>query len=221
MSHNQTFKENLSEIKRLLEIHVELTGDEPGRRANVEVLNKSGIVLLVACWEAFVEDLATSSFDFLLSHARDHKIFSAKVRTLASKNIRISNNHEDVWLLAGRGWENVLKSHRDAVMKKHVTNFHTPRAFQVDTLFEEMVGYKKLSSKWYWQNMSKEEAINKLEDLVTLRGSIAHRVSTSQSVTKSAVNNNASLIARIVAISSNELRKHIFNLTKQYPWEKV
>ena len=58
---------NLSEIARLLEIHKEISGPGPGYKHNVQVLNKSAIVLLLACWEAYVEDLAESAFNFMLS----------------------------------------------------------------------------------------------------------------------------------------------------------
>ena len=49
-------RENMREVNRLLEIHWELTGGQPGRRHGVEVLNKSAIVLITACWESLVED---------------------------------------------------------------------------------------------------------------------------------------------------------------------
>jgi hypothetical protein len=54
----RAFNDNVAETERLIDIHSALTGKERGYRHNVEVLNKSGIVLLVACWEAFIEDLA-------------------------------------------------------------------------------------------------------------------------------------------------------------------
>jgi hypothetical protein len=49
--HVRLLVSNVVEVESLLKIHRKLTGPGPGRR-HVEVLNKSGIVVLVACWEA-------------------------------------------------------------------------------------------------------------------------------------------------------------------------
>ena len=43
-SHKILWK-NLSEVKRLIEIHTQITGGKPGFKHKVEVLNKSAIVL--------------------------------------------------------------------------------------------------------------------------------------------------------------------------------
>ncbi len=68
--HMETLIANVGEVRRLLGIHERLTAKKVRRREGVEVLNKSGIVLLVACWEAFVEDLAVPSFEALVAQAR-------------------------------------------------------------------------------------------------------------------------------------------------------
>ena len=221
MNHVTTFNENIQAINRLLEIHEEITGIKPGYRANVEVLNKSGVVLLVACWEAFIEDLASSSFDFLLSNAKDHTAFPDKVLTLSSKVFWDSKDERGVWLLADSGWKSILQSHKSKVIEHHIGNFNTPRAAQIDTLFESLVGLKSLSSKWYWQKMSSEQAKKKLGDLITLRGSIAHRVETSRAVKKDAVSKNGDFINRLAFISSNTLREYLHSRVGKYPWDEV
>ena len=66
------FLQNLAEVERLLEIHSQVAGAGRGRKHNVEVLNKSAIVLLVACWEAFIEDLAAAGLAALVDGPADH-----------------------------------------------------------------------------------------------------------------------------------------------------
>src|ERR1035438_1961739 len=87
-----TFASNIAEVRRLVAIHERLTGKGPGRRVDVETLNKSGIVLLVACWEAFVEDLADAAFEFLLTNASEHSVFPASVLAGASEPLRIDKD---------------------------------------------------------------------------------------------------------------------------------
>ena len=67
--HILNVRTNLSQIVRLLDIHTHLTGAGPGRRRDVQVLNKSAVLLLVATWEAYVEDLAISACRFAVENA--------------------------------------------------------------------------------------------------------------------------------------------------------
>ncbi|MGH8430221.1 MAG: HEPN domain-containing protein, partial [Solimonas sp.] len=58
--------ENVDEVDRLRRIHSLITTEGPGRKYNVEVLHKSGIVLLVACWEAFIEDCVAGALEHMI-----------------------------------------------------------------------------------------------------------------------------------------------------------
>lgn len=217
MKHFEIYNKNITEINHLLRIRTALK-DTPGFRRNLEILNKSTIVLLVACWEAYVEELATISFDFLLLHAPDHKTFPAKVLTQASKVFWDSKDERGVWGLADDGWKTILTSHRDKIINEYLGNFHTPRPAQIDKLFESLIGLSTLSSNWHWRNMTNAKAKKKLEDLITLRGSIAHRVSTTRSITLKYTFECAYLLARLGMISSNTVRNFIHTRTGEYPW---
>jgi len=186
----------------------------------MEVLNKSAIVLLVACWEAFVEDLATDAFDYLLQYGHDHTVFPPKLLALATKDVRESQDARAVWRLAGDGWRDVLQAHRQVTLAELVGKVNTPRPRQVDAMFENLLGVR-ISSEWRWQGMSATSARQLLEDLVILRGDIAHRVTTSRYVYKKNVVDAAYLIFRLAARSSNYVRKFVRKQTGQYPWMVV
>src|SRR5882724_2606528 len=68
--HIVTLLRNLFDVNGLMDIHEALTGADPGRRRGVEILNKSALVLLVACWEAYIEDLAAAGSKQLIRHAK-------------------------------------------------------------------------------------------------------------------------------------------------------
>ena len=74
-SHLKSLLNNASEVERLVEIHAKVAGKGRGRRIGVEVLNKSAIVLLVACWESFIEDVASSAFNIILDKAKTPEAF--------------------------------------------------------------------------------------------------------------------------------------------------
>lgn len=69
--HIANLRSNVAEVKRLISIHAQLTGDGPGRRYDVQVLNKSAILLVVATWESFIESLVLTSASFPVDHLND------------------------------------------------------------------------------------------------------------------------------------------------------
>ncbi len=204
------FFKNLSEVHRLLEIH---------EKHRVEVLNKSAIVLLVACWETFVEDLAGSAFSILLERAKTHRWIPRKVRAEAAKPLRISKNPCDVWKLADGGWKNVLRTHKAGLFKEYIGNLHSPRPSNVNSLYESLLGIRSVSNSWHWQRMRTDQAVAKLEELITLRGSIAHRVAAKRKVFKGDVTKYIDFINRIAVQTSNEVRKFLLkSTTGKEPW---
>jgi hypothetical protein len=221
--HVANLIDNHIEVVRLSEIHAEVSGTGPGRRAkyDVEVLNKSGVVLLVATWEAYVEDLATAAFDSLFAAANVHTVFPAKVLALAARELRTAADERRVWELAGSGWQAVLRRHRQAVLERYVGTLNTPKPEQIDGLFNELIGLPSLSSHWRWIKMKPDSAKGRLTELVELRGDIAHRVKTTRSVTKAEVTRALDFTSRLAAVSSNAVRRHVYDLTGKYPWIQV
>jgi hypothetical protein len=213
--HIQNLAVNIQDVYSLINIHVRIGGDRPGRRRGLQVLNKSAIVLLTACWEAYIEDLADNAFEFLLSKCKRYKRFPCRVRVLASNWLKKDSDESRIWDLAGFGWKNVLRDHK----RRHLTNFNTPRSKQIDDLFETLLGLKHLSSKWQWRRVSARNARLKLDRFISLRGEIAHRVSTPASITMPKVREYLEFVYRLAVHSTNAVRSHLYKLTKSYPWQ--
>ena len=217
--HIETLRSNLSEIQRLVDIHGQISGVGPGYKHNVQILNKSAIIMLISMWESYIEDLAEMAFDYLLNSAKLPEVIPSKVLTLASNKLKKDKNDKAVWKLAGDGWKNVLKTHREYVLDKYIGKLNTPRPKQIDSIYYELLGMQSLSSLWYWRSMSNTQAISALENLITLRGSIAHKLSTSKSVTKAHVHKSVTLVLRMAIISSNRVNKHLEKITGENPWD--
>jgi len=209
---------NLSEVERLLKIHTRIAGKGVGYKYNVAVLNKSAIVLLVACWESFVEDLAEMAFSILLRRAKIHTAFATKVLVEASRPLRDSKDEREVWRLAGDGWRDVLKQHKQELFARYIGKLNTPRADQIDALYENLLGIGSLSSRWHWSHMTADQAKNKLSDLIEIRGSIAHRVSTSRKMLKKDVRDFTEFINRISVHTSNAVGNHVAQQTGKEAW---
>ncbi len=218
--HLDTLLANLKEVERLMEIHTKIAGSTVGAKHKVEVLNKSGIVLLVACWEAFIEDLAEVSFQLQLRRAERPDVFSSKVLTLASKKLREDKDERRVWELAGVGWKTVLHDHQDQVLKRYIGNLNTPKPKQIDELFASLIAVPKVSKKWSWHRCNPAKARARLNKLVMLRGAIAHRVSTPRSVLKRDVVRAASFVGRLAVATHNAVNTSLRVKLGHRPWRE-
>src|SRR5690348_11718165 len=103
-AHLQGLYDNFAEVRQLIDIHRRLTGKKRGRRVGTDVVNACGIVLAVACWESFVEDLAALAFDFLLTNAGAAS-HSRKILALAGQPLLDSTDKRAIWQLSGDGWK--------------------------------------------------------------------------------------------------------------------
>jgi hypothetical protein len=167
------------------------------------------------------------SFDMLISACNGVLNISklmwpgTRVLTLASRSLRGDDDERKVWELAGDGWRSVLEAHRDNLFERYIGRLNTPRPAQVDTLFESLIGLRSLSKHWKWKGMTNKKAVAKLDELITLRGEIAHRVTASQPVQRRYVEGAVEFINRLAAISSNTVAQYIIELSGVTPWTVV
>ncbi|WP_139381070.1 HEPN domain-containing protein [Pseudomonas ogarae] len=212
--HVDTFKANISDVIRLIQIHRDLSGSERGRRVGMECLNKSAIVLILASWEAFVEDLAESAFDCMLENAGAHTAFPAHVLNLAWADFKKTNTN-DAFSSIATGWKDILKSHRATILDKHIVRggFNTPSADNCNNIFAQLIGLTSFSSCWNWKitrtNMTRADAESELSSLINLRGEVAHRTATAKAVQKTVVLKFAKLITRLAVRSHNSVRDYL------------
>jgi hypothetical protein len=179
------FEENRKDVERLIQIHADLAGETPGRKHGVEVLNKSGIVLMCAVWEAYCEDLAAEAVEHLVQNTRDADSLPKALRKVIAAELAEDKNELAMWTLAGDGWKKILRSRLADIAERRNRSLNTPKSSNIDELFEEAVGLKTVSSSWHWHNVSAETAREKLNGYVRQRGDVAHRSSAASSIKKS------------------------------------
>lgn len=133
-------------VNQLADIHKKL-GTGRGRRHNQEALYRAGVVMTVAAWESFVEDLLIESFKALQPDAN------------------ASVGERSTWAIAN----NAAK----AATKK----FNTPNAKNVIDLFEEHLDISVLTAwsvKTKLDQFTAEQSKTRINSWLDIRHKIAH-----------------------------------------------
>jgi hypothetical protein len=203
------FEDNYTDVERLLEIHSDLTGNKAGKRRGVEVLNKSGIVLMCAVWEAYCEDIAAETIDHVIEHAPNATVLSKTLRKNVAAELKADLNGSAMWKLADAGWRDYLRSRTQAMAKERNRNLNAPKTENIKKLFDDTLGLPKVPEAWYWAGMSTTQAAKKLDGFVSLRGDIAHRARAAETIKKTEVWDFAKHVERLVDKTDAYINRHI------------
>jgi HEPN superfamily RiboL-PSP-like protein len=193
------FEQNAEDVAALLAIHTFMGGERPGRRnRNLEALNKAGIVLVSAIWEAYCEDLAEEALGHLIKHTKTPDALPKALRQIVAREVKADKNDLSPWTLAGDGWKALLTKRTADLREQRNRALNTPKADNIDGLLAETIGIPGASSSWHWNKMLVATARTKLDEYLTLRGDIAHRGAAAKTVRKSQVEDFVGHVFRLV-----------------------
>jgi hypothetical protein len=214
----RSFDANCQDIDKLLQVHRELTGTKPGRRYAVEVLNKSGIVLLTSFWEAYCEDVAAEALERLVSDSPDATALPIALQKLIAKELKADPHELAIWQLADDRWRTTLQARLIQLQESRNRKLNTPNAENIDDLFRSAVGIEKISSSWYWSGMSAVQARGKLGKLIELRGEVAHRGQAAAGVRKTDVRSYYTHIKYLVGKTGGRVNSTVKKATGRGLW---
>jgi hypothetical protein len=213
------FRANAEDIERLLELHEQHGGVQPGRRFGLEVLNKSAIVLITSFWEAYCEDVAAEGLNHIVEKASTSDQLPVDLRKLIAKDLKADVHDLRVWDLAGDGWRKVLGGRLDILREARNRKLNTPKTQNINELFASALGIREVSAAWHWpKKMTATRASRKLDKYVTLRGEIAHRGSASKSVTKTQVKDYYEFVQKIGSKTGGQVNSHVKRITGTPLW---
>lgn len=212
------FDKNAKDIKRLLAIHADVGGDAKGRRFDLEVLNKSAIVLITAFWEAYCEDIASEALEHLITFAPSGASLPKELKKRIAADLKADTNELAVWDLADSGWKNRVEGRLATITAERNRRLNTPKSNQIDELFSGAIGLVSVSDSWKWPRMSSEKARTKLDNYVTLRGTIAHRGVGEGAVYKWQVEDYFHLVQLLASKTGGRVKSHVRTVTGQDLW---
>jgi hypothetical protein len=206
----------LEDARRLIKIHEECTGNEPGRRHGYDTLNKSVIVLTVAAWEDFIEDLAKYAAIQISTRAKGPSTLPSNVRDAmlahlyltAGWSLPTQKTKDAVWALSGRGWRREYL----AYVRVRVESFHTPNYANAKKLYSSLIGLSDLTQTWGASRWRPEDYRRKLDDLLKLRHRIAHGIIGNETVGKTKAKQAIAIVERVSGWTEKAVLDHLRSL---------
>lgn len=150
----------------------------------LQVLNKSAVVFITACWESYTEDLCDESFKFLMESGK-YSGFKKWSEAVLTEN----------------------KSHL-------INSLNTPNSSQIDNLFSKVIGLKDLNSNWKAVGLTSEQAVSKLNNYIKMRGAIAHRTAHIKKITRKVAEDYLNFIEILVNTTERAVQDYVKTLTK-------
>ena len=209
-----SFDEKTKDIDKLLEIHSIIGGCRKGRR-QLEVLNKSAIVLITAFWEAYCEDVARQGLVHIADNLESSEDLPTEMKKRVVRELKKCKHELAVWQISDSKWRDYLKH-----SVSRIDRMNTPKTDQVNDLFFDLIGISNVSDSWYWPGMSSENAKRKLDGFVTLRGSIAHRGESGNYVQKGEVEDYVNFVRKLAAKTGGRVNSHVRELTGKRLWTR-
>ena len=209
------YDEQKKEIDGLLSIHSEMRGTAGrGRGAsNLEVLHKSAVVLLTACWESFIENILTESVGIMASGLTDTLDlpieFRKGIALTKSKALTINATHELYpWSFAGDNWRVLVL--KFAELK--ISELNTPNSENTKKLFSLLLGIEDITQSWARQRKAASDAADKLDNHLSDRHSIAHGGGMTKTFTKNYIINYRDFLDLTVHKTEKEIRRKLRTL---------
>lgn len=157
----------LNDVSALIRVHAVLSGDGRGRRG-LGHITRSGILMLCASWELYIEELLVEATSCLVRAVPDVKSLPKQTQKTLSEHVKDHKHELKPLDLAGDGWQLVL----DAYARELASSLNTPKTAPINQMFKRTLGIEDISSSWTVQG---------IDDFVTVRGEIAHKGSQAMS----------------------------------------
>lgn len=205
--------ERLSDARRLLEIHEEATGAAAGRRRNVDVLNRSAMILAMAAWEGFCEEIVSVHATRISRKLKNKEDLPQSIRTPFMYWFhdkydldKLTNETKlRMWEIAGSGWRKEFRSY----IERKVDDLNTPNFKNIKQLMFQVLGIRDFGSNWIQGRHSPDHYRSRLNETLDVRHRIAHGAHNNATVGKKTAKDAIALVERLARwttaqVESNE-----------------
>ena len=199
------------DVDRLISSHEKLSPNGSGKRG-LGHITRSGVVMLCAAWELYVEDLLIECTKYLSNETFKPLDLPKPVQKHLAKRIRENKNELKLLELGGSGWREVYVTY----CQNEVRAINTPKTTIIEPIYEKFIGLKELSNIWTVGGQY-------ITDFVSVRGNIAHNGRSAPYINLCELVEYNDCIKLTAKEMDNQICDYIFNLVTAtvQPWRKI
>jgi len=166
------------EIYNLLDYYSGLQENQRQNTRKSEVFKRSSVILVVTAWESYIEDMLGLHINHKLDVAKSPADISKAFNTVASDwYIAILNKYDDhpkpkdfiKW--TGDNWKKIIQER----LQKDLFSLNTPKSENISDLSKRYLGVD-ITQQWNIEKTSSLQVSKRLDQIITLRGEITHRI---------------------------------------------
>ena len=205
------FRGNMVDVYRLIQTHEKLSKSVKGKSA-LSHITRSGVVMLCACWEHYVEAVLMESARYFNEKLTCPSSLPKQTQKHIAKSVANAKHELKSLELAGEGWKTVYYSY----CCEDAHRLNTPKVGPLNELYSHYIGVDDITKLW---NVTKDD----INNFVSLRGDIAHKGRSTDYVYISNLKSYTSMIYQNSLFMDNALCDYLrsFVGSRKQPWRKA
>lgn len=216
-----SFEANFLDIARLIDLHetmVELEKpldekDDPSDFTGHKcVVLNSAIVLMVSHWEAYVEDICAEALSHIVNNIQSSDNLPKELKKRIALELRESKNELQVWDISDGKWKYLLKSRLDVYKEQRNRKFNSAKSELVKQFFHQYLGIKDVTKNWSYEKLTPTECCKLLDEIVEVRGAIAHRGKPPKEITLTRTKEYSAFLKKIIAKTGGTVNTCVKNI---------
>ena len=211
------FEKSFYDIDCLIDLYntlIDMEGDDGDGdvwdfKDHKTVVLKSSIVLMVSHWEAYVEDICSEAIEHIVASAENSDKLPKDLKKQIAKEIRSNQNELKMWDLSGKGWKEIISQRINEYHDQRNWKFNSPKSQQVINFYNEYLGIKDISKNWSYENLTVSECKDKLNEIVEVRGAIAHRGHPPKTINLKLTKEYSAFLKSIIGKTGGSVNSHV------------
>ncbi len=223
----EKFDENFEDIERLVDLgdimsYFDKEGGEDSDKddldKDIDVLYRAAVVLMVSHWEAYVENICSEALSALVENVNKSDDLPKEIKKQVANEIKETKNEIEIWKIADDGWKKYLREKLLNYKEVRDRSFNTPKSAQTEEFVNKVVGLPKITESWVFDDFTAKKSKEKLDNLIEIRGQIAHRGKLGQKISKEWLLCHVKFLRKIVSKTGGKINMHIKKATGQSLW---
>jgi hypothetical protein len=205
------FEKNIVDVDHLISTHAAMNNGGRGKKG-LGHITRSGIVMLCATWELYIESLLCESLKILTDRKNSPKDLPTLIKKTLSKLVKEDKHELKPLELAGDGWRSTLLNYA----KAETDLLHTPKSEKLDILYKRYLGMINFSNQWTTSSAD-------LDSFVSKRGEIAHKGRQANYIKIGELKSDRETIDNLVTEIDELILDYLITLdpTMNQPWRKT